>query len=309
MKTALFLSCIAFWRATIQVQEENLSSMVYDCTLPGLEHFVPGQYEGVTANYLSFVTDVSSPNFPIRAAEFEACTGGTIVFSDANNIWEDPINGLGTKTRTGGEIYDGYFMSYSHFPEVSELDLAEHLNDRIRKDNARLRWEDVMPKVQAMSQYRKDGVSNIDFMMYDGDFFVPIIRLDLLEKYDLPMPNTWEELIEFAKSFDGKDINDDGEPDYSICHFPRPGAGHWDWWFSELVYSTWATTDQLKGTEQGFLFDPNTLEPNIGTSSQCLEGHMGQRCWCLRWCQYGDGKMCCGIWSTWMLERDILKWG
>lgn len=42
------------------------------------------------------------------------------------------------------------------------------------------------------------------------------------------------------------------------------GAGNWDWWFSELVYSTWATTDQLEGTEQGFLFDADTLEPNIG---------------------------------------------
>jgi hypothetical protein len=79
-------------------------------------------------------------------------------------------------------------MSYSHFPEVSELGLAEHLNDRIRNDNERLKWEDVMPKVQGMSQYRKDGVSNIDFLMYDGDFFVPIIRLDLLEEFDIPMP-------------------------------------------------------------------------------------------------------------------------
>jgi hypothetical protein len=30
------------------------------------------------------------------------------------------------------------------------------------------------------------------------------------------------------------------------------------------MYSTWATTDQLKGPEQGFLFDTDTLEPNIG---------------------------------------------
>ncbi|KAL3912259.1 MAG: hypothetical protein SGILL_006953 [Bacillariaceae sp.] len=236
----------------------------YNCSLPGLEDFEPGQYEGVTANYLSFVTSTSTPFFPVRAKEFEACTGGKIVFSEANNVWEDPIADLGTKTRTGSEIYDAYFMSYSHFPEVSELGLAEPLNDRIRKDNAKLKWEDIMPKVQQMGQYRKNGVSNIDFLMYDGDMLVPLIRIDLLEQYDIPMPNTWEEMVDVVKFFHGKDINDDGEPDYGLCHFPREGAGSWDWWVSELVYSTWATTDQLEGTEQGFLFDPDTLEPNVG---------------------------------------------
>lgn len=65
----------------------------YNCSLPGLETFAPlgGQYEGVQVNYLSFVTETSSPNLPVRAKEFEACTGGTIVFSEANNVWEDPI--------------------------------------------------------------------------------------------------------------------------------------------------------------------------------------------------------------------------
>lgn len=116
-------------------------------------------------NYLSYVTEISSPNFPVRAKEFEACTGGKIVFSDAANVFEDPVQDLGTTTSRGSEVFDGYLMSYSHFPEVSALDLAEHLNDRIRKDNERLKWEDVLPKVRAMGEYRKDGVTNLDFLM------------------------------------------------------------------------------------------------------------------------------------------------
>ena len=59
-------------------------------------------------------------------------------------------------------------MSASHFPEVSALGLAEHLNDRIRENNDLLKWEDVFPKVRAMGEYRKDGVTNLDFLMYDG---------------------------------------------------------------------------------------------------------------------------------------------
>jgi len=111
----------------------------YNCSFPGLESFTPGQYEGTTVNYLSFVTETSSPNLPVRAKEFEVCTGGKVVFSEAANVWEDPVLDLGTKTSRGSEVYDGYFMSYSHFPEVSALGLAEHLNDRIREDNARLK--------------------------------------------------------------------------------------------------------------------------------------------------------------------------
>jgi hypothetical protein len=238
----------------------------YNCSLPGFEELQPGQYEGVQVNYLSFVTETSSPNFPLRATEFEACTGGKIIFSEAANVWEDPVLDLGTKTSRGSELYDGYFMGYSHFPEVSALGLAEHLNDKIRKTNARLKWEDVLPKVKAMGEYRKDGVTNIDFLMYDGDFFVPIIRLDLLEKYNFSLPNTWEEVVALATFFNGTDLNEDGvADDFGFCHFPRLGAGHWDWWFSESIYSTWATSDQTKGINQGFFFDEDTMEPRFGT--------------------------------------------
>ena len=46
---------------------------------------------------------------------------------------------------------------------------------------------------------QKDGTTNVDFLMYDGDFFVPVIRLDLLERHGLPLPNTWQEVVDIAK--------------------------------------------------------------------------------------------------------------
>ena len=56
----------------------------------------------------------------------------------------------------------------------------------------------MLPKVKLMGEYRKDGVTHLDMLMYDGDVFVPIIRLDLLEKFDFALPNTWEEVVELA---------------------------------------------------------------------------------------------------------------
>lgn len=234
----------------------------YDCSLPGLEGLTPGKYEGVQVNYLSFATNTSSPNLPKRAKELEKCTGGKIAFAEAQNVWEDPLADLGSGEVKGFELYDGYFMSYSHFPEASARGLAETLNERIRNSNERLKWEDVLPKVRSMGEYRKDGATNIDFLMYDGDFFVPVIRLDLLEKYNKPLPNTWDEVKDLAVFFHGKDLNDDGvDGDYGFCHFPRLGAGYWDWWWPEAVYSTWATFDQTEGIGEGFFFDAETMEP------------------------------------------------
>jgi len=44
-------------------------------------------------------------------------------------------------------------------------------------------------------------------------------------------------------------------------HFPRQGAGYWDWWWPEAVYSTWATFDQTQGIGEGFFFDSETMSP------------------------------------------------
>lgn len=147
---------------------------------------------------------------------------------------------------------------------MSALGLAEHLNERIRRDNDRLKWEDVLPKVKTMGTYRKNGVTNIDFLMYDGDFFVPVIRLDLLEKFNKPLPNTWDEVVDLAKFFHDTDLNDDGEPDFGFCHFPRTEEGFWDSWFPEFLYSTWASMDQTQGISEGFFFDSQTMEPRLG---------------------------------------------
>lgn len=52
-----------------------------------------------------------------------------------------------------------------------------------------------------------------------------LVRIDLLEKHGLALPNTWDEVVEYAKFFNGTDLNDDGvADDFGFCHFPREGA-------------------------------------------------------------------------------------
>lgn len=95
-------------------------------------------------------------------------------------------------------------MSYSHFPELSALGLVETLNTRIVADNERLHYEDVFRVVQQMGSFRRDGKMDIDFLMFDGDFFVPLVRLELLERFEKSIPHTWDDVVELARFFDGK---------------------------------------------------------------------------------------------------------
>mmetsp|Transcript_12785 Transcript_12785/g.20727 ORF Transcript_12785/g.20727 Transcript_12785/m.20727 type:complete len:127 (+) Transcript_12785:66-446(+) len=45
---------------------------------------------------------------------------------------------------------------------------------------------------------------------------------------------------------------------------PRTGLGFNDGWIPELMYSTWATTDQTRGIQQVVFFNEETFEPHIG---------------------------------------------
>lgn len=114
-----------------------------------------------------------------------------------------------------------------------------------------------------MGEYRKDGKTNIDLLMADGDFFLPVVRIDLLERDGRPIPHTWEDLVELANFYNGTDLNEDGEEDFGFCIYPRTGSGFNDYWISELMYSTWATTDQTIGIQQSFFFNETSFEPNI----------------------------------------------
>ncbi len=246
------------WQSTEQTK--------YNCDHDDyLRTFSPGQYQGVVANYLSFNTAQSTGHFLDRARLFEECTGGIINFAEATDIAEDPIKDIGSASSTGAELYDAYLMIYSFTSEASSLGLLETLNDRIRSSNSLLKYEDIFPKVRSMGEYRKDGKTNIDLLMADGDFFVPVVRIDLLERDNKPLPQTWDDLVDLVQHYNGTDLNDDGiADDFGLCIYPRTGSGFNDAWIPELMYSTWATTDQTKGIQQGFFFDEETFKPRIG---------------------------------------------
>jgi hypothetical protein len=237
----------------------------YNCTNDEyLKALTPGKHSSVVAIYLSFNTKISTPHFLTRAKLLINCTGGKINFADATNIAEDPIKDIGSSMSVGLELHNAYLMIHSFTSKASSLGLLETLNNCIRANNNLLNYEDIYPKVRSMGEYRKNGKTNIDLLMADGDFFIPAVRIDLLERDGKPLPHTWDDLMELAKFYNGTDLNDDGIKDYGLCIYPHTGSGFNDAWIPKLMYSTWATTDQTRGIQEGFFFDKRTFKPHIG---------------------------------------------
>ena len=82
-----------------------------------------------------------------------------------------------------------------------------------------------------------------------------------------------------SKGYNNTDLNDDGEPDFGLCYFPEHSEEMMGWWWAELMYSIWASYGQVEELKtarhhmhvalqdsQGFLFDPETLEPRLGVA-------------------------------------------
>lgn len=207
-----------------------------------------------------------------RAAEFESCTGGKIVIKDSDDLFGAPLLDMGTRASAGQNVFDGYITSLTAFPEWSALGLVEPLNERIRDSAELIRWLDVLPQVRAMGSFRDGTNTWIDFLMFDGDFFVPTVRLDILERHNLSLPNTWDEAVALSARFHGTDLNSDGIPDYGMCVFPGnpltrlDTQGDFRDWFAEIVFSIWASLAQTDvDGEVGFMFDAATMDPLVST--------------------------------------------
>src|SRR5438034_574984 len=88
------------------------------------------------------------------------------------------------------------------------------------------------------------------------DFQIVYYRKDLLQKDGLKAPETWQDYIDIAKHFQGKDLNGDGKADYGSClAMKRSAQSYWAW------ISIASAFLQSQGTKQGAFFDLNNMQP------------------------------------------------
>lgn len=81
-------------------------------------------------------------------------------------------------------------------------------------------------------------------------------RRDVFAKRNLSVPVTWDEFLDVALALNGSDFNGDGKPDYALCLTSNGD-------YAYFTLTVLASYHQYRGSTQGVLFDPETLEPLV----------------------------------------------
>src|SRR3989440_3347886 len=185
-----------------------------------------------------------------RAPDFEKATGAkvqiiTVPFSD---LYQKLLTDFATKTNS----YDATVFDPQWMGDYVPPGYLEDLTDRVKNDST-LQWDDIAPFFRDFSATFKGRVYTIPL---DGDFQMVYYRKDLLQKDGLKAPETWQDYIDVAKHFQGKDLNGDGKADYGSClAMKRSAKSYWAWISIAAAYL------QSQGTKQGAFFNTDTMQP------------------------------------------------
>jgi multiple sugar transport system substrate-binding protein len=206
-------------------------------------------FEGVEVNVLTFTGPQIAEPLQRRGPDFTALTGAKI------NVTIVPFSDLYQKIltdmATGTNAFDAFVFAPQWMVDYITPGYLEDMTDRVAGDAA-LQWEDVAPFFRDFSATYGGRIYTIPL---DGDFHMVYYRTDL---EGLQPPETWEDYINIAKAFHGKDLNGDGDPDFGSCISKKRAAQAY--WF---IYSIAASFIQSQGTSQGVFFDTETMKPLV----------------------------------------------
>ena len=206
-------------------------------------------FEGVEVNILTFVGPQVAEPLQRRGPDFTELTGAKInvVTVPNSELYQKALTDLATGTNS----FDGFLFAPSWIVDFAPAGFIEDLTDRVEADEA-LEWDDVAPFFQDFNSYEGKVYS----IPLDGDFHMVYYRSDILAQEGLDPPKTWDDYLNIAKTLNGTDLNDDGEPDYGSC-IAKAKAQQSYWWITSVA----APYVQSQGTAQGAFFDTETMEP------------------------------------------------
>lgn len=209
-------------------------------------------FEGVEVNILTFTGPQIAEPLQRRGPDFTAMTGAKI------NVIVVPFSDLYQKIltdmATGTNSFDAFVFAPQWMVDYITPGYLEDLTDRVAADTA-IQWDDIAPFFRDFSASFEGRIYTIPL---DGDFHMVYYRTDLLEEAGLQPPETWDDYLNIAKAFYGRDLNGDGDPDYGSCISKKRGAQAY--WFITSIASAYI---QSQGTGQGAFFDTDTMEPLV----------------------------------------------
>jgi len=213
-------------------------------------------FEGVEVNILTFTGPQIAEPLQRRAPDFTELTGAKInvIVVPFNELYQKILTDLATGTNS----FDAFVFAPQWMVDYIVPGYLEDLTDRVAADEA-LQWDDIAPFFRNFSATYAGRIYTIPL---DGDFQMAYYRSDLLEQEGLAPPETWEDYLNIAKTFHGRDLNGDGDPDYGSCISKKRGAqAYW------MVWSVAGAFLQSQGTSQGAFFDTETMEPLVNNEA------------------------------------------
>ena len=110
-------------------------------------------------------------------------------------------------------------MPTPFLPVLVESQAVLPLEENATQDRA-LDWQDITTYVRK-NNLVYDGT--VLALPLDGDLILLYYRQDVLNEFNLQVPNTWAEWLELARRFNGTDMNEDGKNDFGTCLGRKPG--------------------------------------------------------------------------------------
>lgn len=213
-------------------------------------------FQGVEVNIVTFTGPQIAEPLQRRAPDFQELTGAKI------NVITVPFSDLYPKIltdlATGTNSFDAFVFAPQWMVDYIVPGFLEDLTDRIAADEA-LAWADIAPFFRDFSATYLGRTYTIPL---DGDFQMVYYRSDLLEQEGLEPPETWDDYINIAKIFHGRDLNGDGEPDFgSVISKKRNAQAYW------MFLSIAGGFLQTHGTSQGAFFNAETMEPLVNNEA------------------------------------------
>lgn len=207
-------------------------------------------FDGVSVNVLTFTGPQIAEPLQRRGPDFGKLTGAkinviTVPFSD---LYQKIL----TDVATGTNSFQAFVFDPQWMADFVTAGYLEELTARVNADRA-LQWNDIMPFFRNFSATYGGKIYTVPL---DGDFQMVYYRTDLLQQAGLKPPQTWADYLKIAQTFNKKDLNGDGTPDFGSCIAKKRNAqSYW------MVWSVAASYLQAKGTREGSFFDTDTMKP------------------------------------------------
>lgn len=222
-------------------------------------------FQGQQVTFLMPNESIQVPLFEVRE-EFEAATGASleIVLSPLNDTLPKLLEDVANETGT----FDASIVGAWWLGELVEGDFIVPLSEK-RADPQFPQWDldSILPGARALMEYGGELYTTA----YDHDGQVLYYRRDLLTDpahqaafrdqagYDMPVPpTTWDQVIDVAAYFNGKDLDGDGQPDSGVTmHLKVGGQAMFHFMSFSAPYVIGPENPKL------YWFDPNEMTPLI----------------------------------------------